>query len=65
MDLNEQDYIIDMRNIDKGYFLGMERVLVLKQINFRVKKGRVCSDPWPFRIWKNDTDEHDRLYGCL
>ena len=39
MDLNEQDYIIDMRNIDKGYFLGTEKVPVLKQINFRVKKG--------------------------
>ena len=39
MDLNEQDYIIDMRNIDKGYFLGTEKVPVLKQINFQVKKG--------------------------
>lgn len=39
MDLNEQDYIIDMRNIDKGYFLGAEKVPVLKQINFQVKKG--------------------------
>ncbi len=37
--VSEQNDIIDMRNIDKGYFLGTEKVPVLKQINFRVKKG--------------------------
>lgn len=37
--MDEQNYIIDMRNIDKGYFLGTEKVPVLKQINFQVKKG--------------------------
>lgn len=35
----EEQLIIDMRNIDKGYMLGTEKVPVLKQINFKVKKG--------------------------
>lgn len=35
----EHKEIIDMRNINKGYMLGMEKVPVLKEIDFKVKKG--------------------------
>ncbi|MBQ8596497.1 MAG: ABC transporter ATP-binding protein [Lachnospiraceae bacterium] len=35
----EQNKIIDMRDINKGYMLGMEKVPVLKDIDFQVNKG--------------------------
>lgn len=35
----EQSIIIDMKNINKGYMLGTEKVPVLRDVNFQVKKG--------------------------
>lgn len=35
----EQSIIIDMKNINKGYMLGTEKVPVLKNVDFQVKKG--------------------------
>mgnify|MGYP000777741897 CR=1 FL=1 len=35
----EQNTIIDMKKINKGYLLGMEKVSVLKEIDFKVDKG--------------------------
>jgi len=35
----EQSKVIDMQNINKGYMLGMEKVPVLKDIDFQVNKG--------------------------
>ena len=35
----EQSIIIDMKKINKGYMLGMEKVPVLKNVDFQVKKG--------------------------
>ena len=35
----EQSIIIDMKNINKGYMLGLEKVPVLKNVDFQVKKG--------------------------
>lgn len=35
----EQNTIIDMKKINKGYLLGMEKVPVLKEIDFKVDKG--------------------------
>lgn len=35
----EQNKIINMHKINKGYMLGMEKVLVLKDVDFEVKKG--------------------------
>ncbi len=34
-----QEIIIDMKNINKGYMLGEEKVPVLKNVNFQVKRG--------------------------
>ena len=62
MDLNEQDYIIDMRNIDKGYFLGTEKVPVLKQINFQVKKEEFVAILGPSGSGKTTLMN---MIGCL
>ena len=35
----EQDVIIEMKKINKGYLLGTEKVPVLKNVDFRVRKG--------------------------
>lgn len=35
----ETEYMIQMRRINKGYMLGEEKVPVLKDIDFKVKKG--------------------------
>lgn len=35
----EQSLIIDMKNINKGYMLGMEKVPVLRNVDFQVEKG--------------------------
>lgn len=35
----EQSLIIDMKKINKGYLLGTEKVPVLKNVDFQVKKG--------------------------
>ena len=35
----EETMIIDMKNINKGYMLGTEKVPVLKNVDFQVKKG--------------------------
>ncbi len=35
----EQNTIINMKKINKGYLLGMEKVPVLKEIDFKVDKG--------------------------
>lgn len=35
----EQNVIIDMKKINKGYMLGMEKVPVLKDVDFKVDKG--------------------------
>lgn len=35
----EQSYLIDMKKINKGYMLGTEKVPVLKNVDFQVKKG--------------------------
>ena len=35
----EQDVIIEMKKINKGYLLGIEKVPVLKNVDFRVRKG--------------------------
>ncbi len=35
----EQSLIIDMKNINKGYMLGMEKVPVLRNVDFQVGKG--------------------------
>ncbi len=35
----ENNIIIDMKKINKGYMLGMENVPVLKDVDFQVKKG--------------------------
>lgn len=35
----EQNIIIDMKKINKGYMLGMEKVPVLKDVDFKVDKG--------------------------
>lgn len=35
----ETEYMIRMKGINKGYFLGEEKVPVLKDIDFKVKKG--------------------------
>lgn len=35
----EQDVILEMKKINKGYLLGTEKVPVLKNVDFRVRKG--------------------------
>ena len=36
---NNRELIIDMNNINKGYMLGDEKVPVLKDVCFQVRKG--------------------------
>lgn len=40
----EAEYMIQMRGINKGYMLGEEKVPVLKDIDFKVKKASM----WQF-----------------
>lgn len=45
-----ENAMITMKNINKGYMLGEERLPILKDINFQVNKGRICGNLRPFRF---------------
>lgn len=51
--------IIDMKQINKGYMLGAERVPVLKNVDFGVEKGEFVAILGP-----SGSGKTTRLYGC-
>lgn len=48
----EQDVIIEMKKINKGYLLGTEKVPVLKNVDFRVRKGEYVAILGPSGLGK-------------
>lgn len=57
----EQDVIIEMKKINKGYLLGTEKVPVLKNVDFRVRKGEYVAILGPSGSGKTDAGG---LYAC-
>lgn len=58
-----EEKIIEIKNVNKGYRLGDDIVPVLKNIDFTVKKRRVCGNPRAVWLWQDNADEYYRLYG--
>ena len=54
--------IIDMKQINKGYMLGTERVPVLKDVDFQVEKGEFVAILGPSGSGK--TTLMNWVYGC-
>ena len=58
----ETEYMIQMRGINKGYMLGEEKVPVLKDIDFKVKKGEYVAILGPYGSGKTTLMN---IIGCM